>query len=344
MYLVARNQGLEPVDYDIPYTNLVWTQRWYDFGEFQMQIPLDVYDQEWKFISSPEKKNLAMVQKVEYSSDNGGTILLSGFFAEKALDRVTFGNKFNTWIGDEYPLYSVMKTLMNTYYTQAVAWGFLKITPGGDTQFDNRKTTRDFQGNMGEEFYNCLQDFGLSQLVLLDGSECKWHILEGRDFSTQQTDNQQIILSSAYGDFSNYSVTIDESGYKNVAMCVRSNDRTPYKIYRANETVRSGWESQVMVTVNIGEDENFATVARRDGRSRLNELQVVKDIDASMNDPSIVGDLFDLGDIVTVRIDEMDLESHSRMIELTETYSVNGKSTQVGFGNKRVSNIRRAMK
>lgn len=345
MYVVARNAQLEPLAYSIPFTNLVWNQKWYDFGQFQMQVALDVYDPEWKFITSPDKDNIGMVQKVEFSSDNGGTILLSGFFAEKALDRVVFTSKFNTWQGTQYPLYNIMATLMRTYYNEEQAWGFLKITPGGYESFNDRKTARDFQGNMGTEFNKCLQDFGLSQVVRLTDNGCKWYIREGIDRSTAQTDNQPVILSSAYGDFSNYSVTIDESCYKNIAYCKLNSDRTGfYKVRRDGETVPKGWENQIITEFSVNEDESATTKMYKAGRDKLADCETVYDIDVNLNDPSIIEDYFTLGDIITVGIDEMNLQANTRVVELTETYNASkGKSTQVGFGNKRISNIRRAM-
>lgn len=70
----------------IPYDNLQWSRRYYEAGDFEMQIPLSAYDKSWAYIGSPQRGELGMVQRV-YSSDNDpDKVLIGGFFAEKMLD------------------------------------------------------------------------------------------------------------------------------------------------------------------------------------------------------------------------------------------------------------------
>lgn len=353
MFLVARDKTLEPIAYDIPYTNLLWIRRWYDFGEFQMQIPLSVYDPDWAFITSPDQENMAMIQKRQYSSNDGGTILLSGFFAEKALDRAAIpiidldGELLLPW----------MRVMMISYYKDEWYGGFLKIHPT-DYLPQSPTTNRVFDGEMGSEYYKALQEFEMSQIVKLDSdlSGCTWYPLVGVDRSNGQDMNMPVILSTAYGDFSEYAIDIDESCYKNVAFVRYGiyDDPTQSALVayleteRVNETVPAGMQSRIVVKSSAtatkeAENEAAANKAIQDGRDRLYDLKVSYDIDVTLNDPSIIGDVFDLGDLVTVKVEEASVEANIRAVEITETYNRDGKSVQVGFGNKRISNIRRAM-
>ena len=38
----------------IPYDNLQWSRRYYEAGDFEMQIPLSAYDKSWAYIGSPQ--------------------------------------------------------------------------------------------------------------------------------------------------------------------------------------------------------------------------------------------------------------------------------------------------
>lgn len=335
MYIVARDKNLKPVAFDIPYTNLMWVRRWFDFGEFQMQIALDVYDPEWAFITSPDARNVGMIQKRQFSSDNGGTILLSGFFAEKALDRAVFASK-HEWVSGYGRLFDDCAKYIQSLYNESM-WGFLKITPG-DYRKDSAYTPYDWEGQLGQALYGALETGGFSQIVELSGDGCVWTPLEGTNYSTTQKKRHPIILSSAYGDLSNYTVTIDDSCYKNTAI-VRYPDGY-IKVYAKGESEPTGRESQMFFESRA----ETSDVAKADAQSELLNYKRVFDVDADLNNPELIGDLFDLGDIITLRIDEMGLDARTRIVEVSETYSVNGKSTTVGFGNKRISNIRRAMK
>lgn len=79
----------------IPYTSLMWNRKYYECGDFLMEVPANVYDPSWAYIYTEERPETGIIQKVEYSDTSqvaGGvdTVILSGFFFEWELNRYTF--------------------------------------------------------------------------------------------------------------------------------------------------------------------------------------------------------------------------------------------------------------
>lgn len=79
----------------IPYTSLMWNRKYYECGDFLMEVPANVYDPSWAYIYTEERPETGIIQKVEYSDTSqvaGGvdTVILSGFFMEYNLNRYTF--------------------------------------------------------------------------------------------------------------------------------------------------------------------------------------------------------------------------------------------------------------
>lgn len=79
----------------IPYKSLLWNRKYYECGDFLMEVPSNIYDPSWAYIYTEERPETGIIQKVEYSDTSqvdGGvdTVILSGFFMEWELNRYTF--------------------------------------------------------------------------------------------------------------------------------------------------------------------------------------------------------------------------------------------------------------
>lgn len=344
MFLIARDKHLNKVAYDVPYFNLVWTTKWYDFGEFQAQIPADVYSDEWAYITSPQSDRIAMVQKVQDSDDNGGTVIISGFFIEKMLDNAVIVPFFEY---EEVSVKWACYNMVGSFWSQYVD-GVLSVVPQNYQKNMYPKTSRHWEGQLGTEIYDALMPFGMSQKLTLREGEmaCDWNIEEGRELTSG---SEGLMLSD--DDFLTYEINYDDSAYKNTAIVKWNGDENPeyLKVHRTNETVEHGFESQILVNsmAQVEEDVTYdeaKRVAESDGRSALSDRVKVNDIDVTLADPSLIGKEFNLGDVITVMIRKRNVVAQIRAVEITETYNNQGKSVEVGFGNKRISNIRRAMK
>lgn len=78
----------------IPYTVLTWTRRYYEPGEFMMEIPIKQYIPEAKYVYADDRPETGIIQKVEvvdsdYNADDSigiDVVKISGFFLEAWLN------------------------------------------------------------------------------------------------------------------------------------------------------------------------------------------------------------------------------------------------------------------
>lgn len=95
----------------VPYTVLTWTRRYYEPGEFMMEIPVNQYLPEAKYVYADDRPETGIIQKVEvidsdYNADDSigvDVVKLSGFFLE-------------SWLNDF--VYLVEETVQEKYYEE----------------------------------------------------------------------------------------------------------------------------------------------------------------------------------------------------------------------------------
>lgn len=91
----ALDEGMNRLTGSIPYKSLVWHRKFYEPGQFTMQVPVSIYDPSWAYIYCDDRPETGIIQKVEYTDDvqtYGGddTVTLSGFFMERLLYNYVF--------------------------------------------------------------------------------------------------------------------------------------------------------------------------------------------------------------------------------------------------------------
>lgn len=68
MQLLALDKEFNPIGY-FGYINLQWIRRYYEPGEFSVQIPIEMYMSDMKYIYTNERPEVGMVQKSEYQTN-----------------------------------------------------------------------------------------------------------------------------------------------------------------------------------------------------------------------------------------------------------------------------------
>lgn len=354
MVIVGLDKDRNVLEWDIPYTNLVWLRRYFECGEFQMQIPASVYNPNVKFLVDYEtNKELAVVQRRRYSSDDGGSVLLSGFFAEKLLDNYCVRERFR-----QTGYVNVLCGNLFTLHYSNLAGTDLVIYKENSANIGSTYSA-DFIGDqLGTKMYSMLETRGASQKVNLipDGQSAVWKCWEGVNRSSSQTANEPVVFRSMYGDLANIEVDIDESAIKNtfywlkkVNDVIQSTGHYEYfsDIYGPTTPANRGAMRELAIEYEPSSDEQFPEQVFYDkARESYDEHRVVTDIDATIVNANDVGAHLsarcDLGDVVTLEIDELGIMVDTRIVEVEEVYNNDGRTVNVAFGSKRISNLRRA--
>lgn len=345
MDIYALDENFDVVDVAIPYANLQWTRRYYTFGEFQVQIPLSVYDGRWKYIGTADRPELGIIQKIMETGDNEVMVLLSGFFCEKMLDDKTCYPRF---INDNSRTETAVRKLFDTYKDDLpINLGEENEPPLGD------RTQSNFSDDqLGTKMFKMLESRELSYRVMYDYIEnnLELTIWQGKDRTQRQKRNSYQVFSLEFGNIGTRNINIDESNYKNYAIVPcdgQGNDNIEAYTYYVDLS-NGGYKREIVIGMreeHPEEDEKIEDFKLRIEQAALEKLldyQIVNEMDVTpVSDIGYMID-YDLGDKCDVVLSDIDVSLETRIVEIAEVFKADGGHTiTVGLGNKRMSNLQR---
>lgn len=347
MDIYALDENFNLVDIAIPYENLQWNRRYYDFGDFQVELPLEIYNPSWAYIGTADRPELGMVQKIEEMGDNEVTVLLSGFFCEKMLDDKTCYPRFK---GTYTTLEAGMRAIFNKFKDD------LPITlAAANSPALGSKYVADFvDDEMGTKFYSLCEPDEISYRVLYNYEENKLYLKfwKGLDRTQSQSVNNYYVFSLEFGNVGSRAVDLDYSDYKNYAIVPCNADdngkeKTTYYVDKSN----GGYQREIVLDFRSERPEDGESTADFKSRiigeatERLMGYLPVEDIEITpiSDDDYMVN--YDLGDKCDVNLTDVGITLETRIVEVLEVFKADGGHTvTVGLGNKRISNIKRIVR
>lgn len=344
MNLYALDKNFNIVTIAIVYDNLQWNRRYYDFGDFSVQIPLDVYDPEWAYIGTNDRPELGMIQKIQIIGSDSTVVLLSGFFCEKMLDnRVVYPRYKGTAVYTE----AAIRSIFNKYN------GGLPISLGeANEPLLGNVTESDFSDDqMGTKFYSMLQPRELSYRVTYDYENNKLllGVWSGLDRTQSQEINPFKTFSLEFGNIATRNIDIDYSDYKNYAYIPYSaDDNGKEKGYYFIDMTNGEPRREIVIDMRSEKQADGETAKQFQDRviesayEKLFLYLPVEDININpISDEGYMID-YDLGDKCDVILTDIGVTMESRIVEVFEVFKADGGHTiTVGLGNKRITNILR---
>lgn len=358
MQIYALDDSFRLVAVAIPYDNLQWNRRYYEAGEFQLKLSIKVYDPTWAYIGTNERPELGMIQKVQITGEGDVEVLLSGFFCEKMLDDRVI-----------YPAFSYEKDVTSplepgigkfAHFVFNKFGGGLPIRGGVDADFFRGDveafTAQDEQ--LGEKLYAFLESHELSYRVSLNRADdvLEFTVWGGKDRTQSQSVNPYQVFSTDFGNIVSKSVDLDESGYKNYAIIpvMADDDGIEEETYIIDWTngekrreivfdMRSSFPDEYTT------DADFKKQTIQECTERLQEYARVEDIDVQPADNSGYMRDYDLGDRCDVQLPDIGVSMETRIVQVDEVFKAgtgteSGHTITIGLGNKRLDNIRRAVR
>lgn len=341
MEIFALNSNFELVTVEVPYINLQWKRRYYECGSFQMQVAAEVYDPSWFYIATTERPEVGLVQKVQYDDDDGETVLVSGFFAEARLQRICMFPRFTS---NSTTTEAACKKMFDTCKVNAkkgIVWQANDKLLGDYTESD-------FLGeNLMQKWYTILETRELSYRVRCtnDFTGLTCNIWQGKDRTQSQTANPWAMFGSSWGNIGSATVSIDDSSYANVCMVSASDEAVQFEVDQSNGGER--YEIVLDKGSSKQSEEQTATqfkeALRQEAISKLADYVQVVNIDADNLAASGYLTDYDLGDKVSCSLDKLGLDFDTRIVEIDEVFKASEHTVSLGFGTKRITNIRRAI-
>lgn len=343
MYVYALNDKFQMVSTGIPYDNLQWNRKYYEAGSFSMQVPESVYDPSWKYVLTDERPEVGMVQRKETGSDN--LVLISGFFCEKMLDRRAIFPKY-------VPMSLGVNPMTATDWAEGAFLSYkgdLPIRLGESSGVDDDLYTTAEDDRLGEKIYSVLQTVEASYRVRYDEG-LVFEVWRGIDRTSSHAANGRQIFSTEFGNVRSRKTVTDDSDYYNYAIAPADADEDGLEREVIYVDLSNGEPTrEIVIDMRSSSVDDSQTMemwreaVRQEVTEKLLEYAKVEEYDISPYEGEYLT-RYDIGDKCDILFNDIGIDVEARIIEVLEVFKADGgHEATMGFGNKRISNIRRAV-
>lgn len=330
MQLIGLNAQFQNIGF-IPYVNLQWIRRYYEPGEFSIQIRADDYNADMVYVITNERPEVGMIQKLRTDDTiKGHFVQLEGYFLEKALDRPVIKPRFK--MTGTAP--AIVHSAVSANPPDGIALNMLPLAPGGS------ETEVDWLGQqLGEATFETLKTQEYGQRITLDylSNVLSYEVWQGLDRTQSQETNSYALFSDESESVAEFRLDEDESGYKNVAVVAHGDENNPSFFDVDIREDASEVRREIFVDY-IGSNETQDAM-RQDAIERLGEYERIKNAEIKTIQSNLLylRD-YDLGDKCDVVNHRLGRAYESRIISVDEVFKANQHIVTLEFGEKLPTN------
>lgn len=317
----------------IPFFDLSWHRKYYETGEFQVQIRAPDYSPDMAYIYTKDRPELGMIQSVKFTGDDG-MVLLSGYFYEKRLKDKIVWPVFNG-----YGTRAALAMQMITAYKADLPLAPGTVADGGE-KIEKQETGGELEKVLqtmlmaDEKAIRCRYDYA--------GNKMYVDVWQGRDRTQGQTENNFVTFSRGFRNIRKVAVKDDSSNYKNYAIVGGAGEGAG-RIYVAVDLSGGQYRQQIFVDARSEQyDPEKQTLAEYKAalyQKGLEKLQSYVDIhnvefEAVADSGARYLEDYDLGDKCDIIIEEIRRSWQARITEVCETWSKGIHTVTLTFGDK----------
>ena len=323
------------------YINLQWIRRYYEPGEFSVQLPASEYMADAVYLFTKDRPELGLVQKRQYADGYDGEIIqLSGYFFEYKLnDKITFP-RFNAAGNIE----TLARSIVSTYKADIP---ILQLGAANDPLLGSDTAKESTGVGLATVLYELLQTQELSPRCVYDyvNNIMTFEVWKGKDRTQDQSVNSFVTFSEGFRNMQNEEVVIDASNFKNYAVVIGNGKYEDGNQIEVDVDLRSDPSeyAQLLYVDQTGQsfDSTKQTRAEYDAQlyqAGLEELAKYTDVTSVTFDTIDRGltylEDYDLGDKCDVILDSVSQSFTVRIIEVMEVFKENKHTVTLQFGEK----------
>lgn len=324
--------------------NVQWNAKFYECGDFSIQIPTSSYEKSFAYLYCSERKQTGILQKVHHESTIAGKITqISGFF----LERIFYNYVIHpTYKASNKNICIVAKELIQTYCTE------YNIVFGDFTGIGSNVDYQETGKMLGEALYTLLATQNLSYQLIYNFEEntITCNFVKGVDRTQSQTVNNTVTFSETLKNLTDPEYTTDSSNYKNYAI-VGGEGESDARIYVIVDIRKPGEKMrQLFVDAKDLRQGDLtltgyeAQLAQRGVEKLFNYLNI-ENVSFDLDTYKIIYlEDFDVGDKVDIVIEDYGLSYEANIIEVREVLKDNQNSVEVVVGDKIPTKFDKIMK
>ena len=348
---------------------IIWHSVYFGVGDFEIHtVATSVYIDLLKigrYITRPDDDEVGIIEKIAIteSAEDGATLTASGRCAKSLLERRLIYNLSGTTNTATILRGNVEKAVRKVVEANAIrcefddkrnmsilelnsAKGFPQVIVSEDGKTAEKQVS---YGNLLTYTDGVLEEYGLSAKCLLSGEKFLYTIYAGIDRSINNTaGNVPLIFSKEYDNLTTSDYVYNTSTEKNVALIGGEGEGLErfYSLIGGNNAGLNRREvfidaSSINKTYKDENDveqaytvEEYKTLLDAKGKQDLAPLVVTETfegtVDTTNGNYSYKND-FELGDIVTVQSNDINVYVNSRICEILENQDSSGYSAEIKF-------------
>ena len=363
-YIVVRNSDREKIGIVDAFASIIWNVVYFGVGTFEVYAPFDSNNAELlqigNYVSRHGRRDIGIIENVNITYEAGGALMItaSGRFAKSILDRrLIYSLKDNTVtpVVCRGNVEAAARSLVNQSIINAtdtarnVPFIELGAAAGLSAKLVNDQQTS--FGNLLEITDEMLQEYNYSAYMTLNESTLKlqYIVFAGQD-RTKGTANP-LIFSQEYDNMLSNDYTKYNTNEKNVALCGGAGEGVERKFVLVTDNAKDGIGRRELFVDGSsnsetykdddGETQEYPTgeylaMLRTTARQELLQYKAAEEIDAELDVTTSVLEFetdYNVGDIITIIDNVLNIEIKSRIIEVNEVQDGGGYSVNIKVEN-----------
>lgn len=340
MDIYVLNQSFEIIDVVDTYQSLIWTSRYYNYGDFEMLIPASAANLELLTCSNclhrSDNEVGMIIDKIQIKTDSetGNYFIVSGKSFESILNRRIIWNQTSFSGTVENLIRKLINENAINPSDSARKINNLILGPSqGYSETIEKQITGD---NLGEAISALCTTYGYGyKITLTDSKKLQFDLYKGVDHSYQQTTNPYVVFSPTYDNLINSNYEKNKSNFANVALVAGEGEGASRKT--ATVGTASGFDRYELfvdardVSSNNGEEtitpEKYNAMLVERGQDSLSERGLTEGFEGEVDTTTTYPykEAWNLGDTVQVE-NEYGISASPQIIEVIESDSKDGYS------------------
>lgn len=320
----------------VEYINLQWNRRYYECGQFSVQILAKDYEDSFAYVYRDTEIELGVVQKIEYTdSDRGELSQISGFFMESTLNDYIL-----------YPTFSFSGSVKDcisnilTKYCSGIPNLTIDTSQAPVSQISFQKTGEE----IAAQLYSIMKKYEYSISLGYDyiNNKLNFKVWTGVDRTSEIAPIfgvEPAIFSQDWGHLKNLDVVKDTSNYKNYAVVAGSGEGTQRQIVFVDNSNGETLKKLYVDARDLQQEEGMSqqqywdALAERGGEY-LSNYKKILNINFDFIGDMIYKKNFDLGDKCDIVLKNTSEVFQTRIIGIDELVKENRREIKLQFGEK----------
>lgn len=343
MELIMLDKNFVPCGIIDTFSSLTWTRKYYDVGNFILQITVEDYMKikNAQYIFSNYFDETAKIESMQYiNGTDGRKVQLSGRFLEVLLyDRVINSTQNLTDTTEN----NCRKLVNNFAINPSVSSRKINKIKLGKVNGLGKKYLMQVTGdNLMEELYTLAKQDELSIKLYYNyvNDEIIFEVWQGKDRTDNQSENTFAIFSQNFENILNDNYSLDNTKYKNFAYVYGEGEGNERFLIEVDKTNGEDRKELYVDARDLQKDDDmtldeYKEALRNRGIEKLTDYNKVETADYAIDPFSnlIYRKDFDLGDICTYKNEELGILVDNRIVEISEVFENGNKKIDVVFGD-----------